>query len=214
MAKSLFSWWGSEGCGNAPPVRESLRQGATVDPCMACPLLQCACHTFMRQLTVISPIVLLLARRGPAHIPRFVVPVWIRKAIQLVCGGRAWPYVLQKDCERVAPAITDRDPSSTIVQKVAPLCVVAPCLHISPQTVLRCLRRAMGAPILSGSAPARCRQATSDILDVDFFECATRTSTQYHSRLSSSRRRVSNDRQLRVHMANQIKAFHLSISIA
>lgn len=92
----------------------------------------------------------LLRARCPAAIAWFVVAMLIRPAIWRVLRSWSPSHIGQKGRKRLAPTITDRDATTTVVSKIFPVWVVAALHHIRPLVILRQMTQAVHLDVALG----------------------------------------------------------------
>jgi len=89
----------------------------------------------------------LLFSGGPAAVPRFVVPIIVRVAVDGVVGRRLTPHVRQEVLEGVNPSFAHGDAASTVDPVSVVVGVLAAVEHQSPRGEFSALLSALGVPM-------------------------------------------------------------------
>ncbi len=102
-------------------------------------------------LNAISVLILrLFFRSRPTRVPRLVMPVIVRIAVNAMACRRSWPHVCQKVFKGIEPTLTDSNTPAAVVFISDILRIIASLFNGLPRRVL--------AANLSDAAMSMCRQ--------------------------------------------------------
>lgn len=124
-----------EGRLDGPPGSKTLAECPEWHLKFPCPIREELLTPVVLNELVVSPVSTLLINGGPATVPRFIIPPWIREAIDRMLVGGTIPHIRQERRETLPPPITDDDTLCAVPRVIVVRRSMTPVDHGPPDPV-------------------------------------------------------------------------------